>query len=202
MKKVEISYNPYTEKASLWIDGERYAYSGSRVAEFVTGRPMEQWISYYSVSYKHWDGFLPELAEELNDDKLELVFRGIKEDYDIFSAGIMQTYEDVRIRGFEPNNCSLSWKSKYTPEEMLPLFGRFARQQLIMLTTQMDLLRMEALCDRLEQADSMEIEDIRDIIKDLESFLQDVAASSRTEKLENYWNGVVRQFTYICEEGR
>lgn len=202
MRKVELSYNPYTQKTSLWVDGEAYAHRDSRILEFVTGRPMEQWLSDYSVSYKHWDGFLPELTEELNDDGLDLVFRGIKEDYDTFSAGIKQTYEDVRMRGFEPDHCCLSWKSKYAPEDMLYLFRRFAREKRGMLTTQMEILRMESLCDRLEQADFMDIGDVRKIRNSLAALLQDAAESSQTEKLQNYWNGAAKQFARICEEGR
>lgn len=202
MRKVELSYNPYDQKSFLWVDGEAYAYKGSRVSEFVTGRPMEQWISDYSVSYKHWEGFLPELIEELNDDELNLVFWGIKEDYEIFSAGIKQTYEDVRNRGFEPGHCCLSWKSKYAPEDMLCLFRRFGREKLGMLTTQMEIIRMESLCDRMMQADSMEIEELQKISRSLAEILRDAADASQTEKLQNYWNGAARQFARLCEEGK
>lgn len=202
MRKVELSYNPYARKTFLWVDGEEYIHKGSRVSEFVIGRPMDQWISDYSVSYKHWDGFLPELTEELNDDKLDLVFRGIKEDYDTFSTGIIQTYEDVRNRGFEPDNCRLSWKSKYEPENMLHLFRQFAREKLGMLTTQLEIIRMETLCARLEQADSMEIDDIQRISNNLAELLRNAAEASQTDKLRNYWKGAERQFARIYEEGR
>ncbi len=202
MRKVEISYNPYMQRASLWVDKEKYAHAGSRIVAFVTGRPMEQWISDYSVSYKHWDGFLPELTEELNDDELDLVFWGILEDYETFSAGIAKTYDDVRMRGFEPERCRLSWKLKYAPDQMLHLLCKFARQQLAMLTGQMEIIRMESFCNRLEEADAMSIAQVREMIKSLEDFFQDVAVSGKTQKIEDYWHGVTKRFIRMCEEGR
>ena len=81
MKKIDIIYNPYTEKAGLTIDGNWHYGGDGRLNEFFVGKSIEQWLPRRIVSYQRWDGILPELMEYLNDDELQIRFCGTESDY-------------------------------------------------------------------------------------------------------------------------
>ena len=47
MKNISIFYNPYTESTRLFIDEKELHRNGRRIAEYIVGKPIREWLSPY-----------------------------------------------------------------------------------------------------------------------------------------------------------
>lgn len=107
MKKIQIQYNPFSQKTALRIDGHAQTPEGGRFQEYVIWNSMERWLPPGRTSYRRWDGFLPELMDMLNEDALEIVFAGTREDARCFRQELTRQQHGVEDRGYDPNLYSL-----------------------------------------------------------------------------------------------
>ncbi len=103
MRNVKIYYNPYLNSTRLITDGEERQQKGRRVNEFIVGQSLESWLAPYVFSYHKWDGFLPELMADLNDDELDIYFYSVAEFFPRFSAALEQQRALIVERGYSPD---------------------------------------------------------------------------------------------------
>lgn len=102
MKTILIRYNSFTQTTTLNIDGKAQEADGGRFQEFVLKHPLDRWLAAGVKSYQRWDGFLLELMELLNEDKLVIHFEGTQEDGDRFCRELPRQHRAVEDRGFDP----------------------------------------------------------------------------------------------------
>lgn len=114
--KITLTYNPYTHAVAL--EGGEGSRMTPRLAEFLRG-PMEDWLDYRTVSYRCWNGLLPELMQELNDDALEITFEGAPEDFQRLEKGLRSQCEAIGEYGYEPEAWTLGFKPRFDPETIL-----------------------------------------------------------------------------------
>lgn len=110
MKKIDIRYNPFIQETAITVDGEKITAIENRFPSCVFRKPMESWLSARTDSYKHWDGFLPELMEYLNEDVLEICFEGTAEDYQCFLTELPRQHRRAEDKGFDASQYKLTGK--------------------------------------------------------------------------------------------
>lgn len=108
MKNILIRYNPFSQKTALLIDGAAQAAGGGRFQEYVLKNTLDLWLVPGVRSYQRWDGFLPELMEMLNEDKLEIRFEGTRDDGIRFRNELLRQHRMVEDRGFDPELYALT----------------------------------------------------------------------------------------------
>lgn len=87
---VKLIYNPYSQAATLQKDEQEFSRSGSRMDKCLIGKPMSDWLEANVKGYRQWNGFLPELMAEINEDDIRLIFSGKEEDYQHFTEAVLR----------------------------------------------------------------------------------------------------------------
>ena len=116
MHEVVLSYNPYSRRTSLNIDGTERKDSSRRIDTFITGKDIDIWLSPYVHSYRRWNGFVSELMDELNDDELTITFRGTSGDYQRVISAISEQKKIAESNGYSSERLRVLYRERYTPE--------------------------------------------------------------------------------------
>lgn len=198
MKTVELSYNPYFQETGLKIDGKKYDNPGSRIGEFVLGKAMDNWLDKKVASYQRWDGFLPELMEYLNDDELEIIFAGDRDDFDRVKDGLSKQHGTIREKGFEPERYTLAFCGKRKPEEIRNNIQRFMDNRKRFVPTQKCMMDMDYLAEELIDLNPCTVERLRDIVQRLFGVVDEIICGCTDEKYAELWKNARRELLRIC----
>lgn len=170
MKKIQIQYNPFSQKTALRIDGNAQMPEGGRLQEYVIRNPMERWLPPGRTSYRRWGGFLPELMDMLNEDVLEIEFTGTQEDAQRFRQELTRQHRGVEDRGYDPNRYSLrveEWDlqniqgslRKFSDQMETKLLTGTAHKRLLLVR---ELLKEEPSTDKLMLCRTLALEIVQD----------------------------------------
>ena len=103
MKDIEIHYNPYKMKTTMYIEGIDVCQSSdySSIREFIeNGIPLQTWIE--PIPYLNWNGFVDEISDPENNDEVHIIFSGRKIDFQDLQHSIdaqnAKRSEDTRVR--------------------------------------------------------------------------------------------------------
>ena len=198
MKRVELSYNPYFQETELKIDGKRYENHTSRIGEFLLGKPMDSWLEWKVISYQKWSGILPELMEYLNDDELEIVFSGAKDDFARFESQLPKQYGTIRERGFETGQYTIAFRESRRPEEVKKNIQDFIENRKKFVLTQKDMMDMEYLSKELEKLTPCAVDSLRGIVQRLLDVIDEIIRGCTDEKYKELWKIARREFLRIC----
>ena len=180
MHDVILSYNPYARRTYLNIDGIERKESSRRIDTFITGKDINMWLSPFVDSYRRWNGFVPELMDELNDDELRISFLGTSEDYKKVVRAIEEQKKIAEGCGYSSENLSIAYKERYSPEIIQMILQRYvsvwysrAKLQLslnLLSITEQDLAttkplsikKMQSIYDSLRNVLMSELESVPD----------------------------------------
>lgn len=171
MPKIEIEYNPFCQAATLTIDGNVFDRPGSKINASLIGKPMCDWLRPRTSSYQQWEGFLAELMNEINDERFELIFCGLADDYAIFCEELSYQSDNVKELGFSPKIYRCQFQEKYAPEQIVSQLKSFQKKCPSSLPTQELYIMRDAINEVLSQSESLSIEEIRVIVDDFRNFL-------------------------------
>lgn len=198
MKTVELSYNPYFQETRMKIDGKKYENQTSRIGEFLVGKPMDNWLEWKVVSYQKWDGILPELMEYLNDDELEIIFSGIKDDFTRFKSQLQKQHGTIREKGFETGQYTVAFCESRKPEEIKKNLQSFIENRKRFALTQKNMMDMEYLFKDLEELNPCTVSGLRDIVQRLLAVIDEILCGCTNEQYGELWKNARREFLQIC----
>lgn len=143
-----VEVNPYLNQTHWEIKGS-FFQGAARLSEHLEGRPMSEWLTARRTGYQRWDGFLPEVMRELNEDELEILFLGIPEDWEVFQRALHLQESDVERMGFSSGSYEADYVEKFLPDqvqEALLAHRRGVKSRAAMVPpTQELLMRMDEL---------------------------------------------------------
>lgn len=173
MRNVEIYFNPYSESTRLIIDGEERIGGETRLEEFIVGQPLDKWLSPYVFSYQRWNGLLPELMEDLNDDDLNLTFFTLPEYVSKLSEEFDKQTSLIEEKGYSSDLWRCLCEEAFLPEDIRSAFLKFVMEKRRFAPDQWSL----SLFDRVEDAlndkkMSDSVEQLRGIYKDIQEAVQ------------------------------
>lgn len=198
MKTVELSYNPYFQETGLKIDGEKYENPDSRIGEFVLGKSIDNWLDRKVVSYQRWDGFLPELMEYLNDDELEIIFSGTKDDFGRVKDRLSEQHGTIQEKGFEPEKYKLAFRERRKPEKIKDNIQSFIENRKRFVPTQKCMMDMEYLAGELMDMNLCTVDRLRGIVQRLLGVVDEIIRSCTDEKYAELWKNARRELLRIC----
>lgn len=129
LKKISLFYNPYLKSTRLIVNGVEHGFSGHKLDEFIVGQDLTSWLSPYSISYRKWNGVLPELIEQLNDDEISLsiytsqeMFEPIKQEIEIQSFMIEES-------GYDSSGWELKMIDYYDEQTLIKNLAMFIQRE-------------------------------------------------------------------------
>ncbi len=129
MIKIQIFFNPYMQSTRLFIDEQERLNCGSRLDEFIVGQPIDKWLAPYVFSYQKWNGLLPELMEELNDDDLYVEFFSLPEYFSSLGEEFDKQTSLIEERGYSSELWECICYEAFLPEEIRNDLKTFVRQK-------------------------------------------------------------------------
>lgn len=197
MKKIELIYNPYLEQAKLKIDGEIYSGQSGRIKEFLIEKPMTYWLTRRVISYKYWNGLLPELMDFLNDDELEILFYGIFSDYQKVCEQVLKQHEQIEEKGFDPNLYHLNFCEHWNSEYIQKHLQDFLSNRIVFAPTQQSMMDLEFLSKELHDKSSSTTEELKEIKKRLYKIVDEIICKCENEKYQKTWENARRELDHI-----
>ncbi len=207
MRKVQIHYNPYVKYTRLIVDNIEHRGSAKRVDDYIIGKPISIWLAAYSESYYRWDGILPELMEELNDEELEIEFHGFYEHYLELEQAILTQISTVEELGFESNHWSLSHKDAYSPRDIKDALSEFISRFKLEIPDQQSLLIFEQAEKKTSEMVIPTVEELVDISNMLHKALATTIEYYKVQQFRNYslrinyWKDADKRLSHILEGG-
>lgn len=125
MRNVKIYYNPYLESTRLIIDGEERTHGVSRLEEFIVGQPLDKWLSPYVFSYQKWNGFLPELMDDLNDDEVHITFFSLPQYVPRLAEEFDKQTSLIEEKGYSSDLWRCDCEEFFLPKDVRNAFKKF-----------------------------------------------------------------------------
>lgn len=146
---VDLQYNPYSQAASLRINGREFNRPGSRLHMFVVDKPIHAWLEPVTRGYQQWNGFLPELLMEINDDHVTVTFFGLEDYYLAFSRSMTEQMTTAERLGFDAAAVKYRFTEAYAPQKIVESILKIWQNCGVAVPTQRLSLHREALEDEL-----------------------------------------------------
>ena len=202
MKKIDMIYNPYTEKAGLTIDGSWHYGGDGRPKDSLVGKSIEKWLPRRTVSYQRWDGILPELMEYLNDDELLIRFCGTEPDYRRVEKELKKQERTVKENGFDAGLYRLSFREQWQPEKISRLVLQFIDNRIPFVPVQKEMMELQYLSNQLKDAgkDGMTAERLRGVRKQLLDITEEIVLACEKKEYSHYrqtWENARREAEQI-----
>ncbi len=208
MRTIKIIYNPYCEDTRLAVDGIEHKDSKSRVDRFILGKPMENWVFARMESYLRWEGILPELMEELNDDELEIFFYGIPEHFEMLQSGLKKQLTLIEEKGYSSSAWTLQMKKRFLPEEIRELVLKFVQGKKLYAPDQHSLLIFENTEERLKSSQDLGINELKDIWEEICTALKAALEYCNYKQSERnmdvkirFWKDAEKELEFAYEGG-
>lgn len=203
MLSVNLSYNPYLQTAKLYVDEQPWKKGGDRLGSFVVDHPMEMWLSPYVRGYLHWNGFLPELMSELNEDVIALTFTGIAADYTRFQNALETQCGLVERSGYNASQ----WKVKHTefflPKTLGPVLEKYLDTIAPQAPSQNSSILFKLIRESFQAEREYTVESLRQKYKDICVALDDAIqyCELSDQKKIHKWKKMSGDFNTIMRRG-
>ena len=186
-RKIVIEVDPYLEQTRCEFGGNFFAGDG-RLSQWVEGRPMSEWLPASRMGYQRWEGFLPELMRALNEDELDLCFRGLPSDQALFCQTLRLQEADAARMGFEPDRYTVRCEDKFLPEPLrdaLRQARELARRRVVMVPPTQDLvMHMDALDRKLFADGAADVAALRELYR---GYADTYAACAERSPAQDTW---------------
>ena len=180
-KLVELIYSPFSQAARLYWNNQALCPTRSKLEQFVIGKPMDRWLEPVTVGYQCWNGFLPELVVEINEDVFTLSFSGTRKNFQRFCATIHKQEATLDLIGFVPGGITLQHIEKYEPLQMRDALRELRTHWMLNVPTQKLLIVRDRLDERLEAIDeTANPDDVWELIDDYVKFVTETLHQTNT----------------------
>lgn len=115
MTNVQIIYNPFEDKTRVIYEDHEILSEDNKIVTFLKTNGFHKCLYMFNKKYVMWQGLLPEIIKEVNDDELHIIFEGSDSDFEKLEAAFCEAKDIVNNMGYE-NNWSLSHISNFTAE--------------------------------------------------------------------------------------
>lgn len=111
MTNIRLVYNPYTKVTEVYCENKKITAEENKILTFLRTNGFHECLLPFRKRYVIWQGLLPELMIEVNDDELFVLFEGTDEDFQLLESSFTQAEMLVSNLGYENN-----WTVSHFPD--------------------------------------------------------------------------------------
>jgi len=169
MTNVQIIYNPFEDKTRVIYENHEILSDDNKIVTFLKTNGFHKCLYMFNKKYVMWQGLLPEIIKEVNDDELHIIFEGSDADFEKLEVAFCESKDIVNNIGYE-NNWNLSHISNFTVDraaddlkDIIESFREFCetRAELAQLNECISLLNADTyadVCKKVEKIFEQHIE--------------------------------------------
>ena len=176
MLSVQLSYNPYLCETDLFVEEQRWEKSFGRLGTFVVGQAIESWLPSYRKGYRRWNGFLPELMSELNEDAINLTFLGVPEDFFLFQSKLDEQRGILADIGYSDSYYKVCFQEVFLPENVGKVLLRFAQATASRVPSQHASFLLDLVLEQLGEKRPLTVEVVRESVLNMRKAFADAIA--------------------------
>lgn len=144
MTDVKIIFNPIDLDVKLFYDNKEILSTDNKVYAFLKTEGFHNSLIPLNRKYIIWQGLLPELVNEFNDDELNIVFEGRIKDFEEVKNAFENAESILENIGYE-NNYHLSFLKNYEAENLTDRLISIAKNVREMCETRNELNEIDRL---------------------------------------------------------
>lgn len=149
MTNVQIIYNPFEDETRVFYEEHEILSEDNKIVTFLKTNGFYECLHMFKKRYVIWQGLLPEIIKEVNDDELQIVFEGNDDDFKKLEAAFCESKDIVNNMGYE-NNWSLSHISNFTLECAVQSLTDIIEEFKSTCETRAELAQLDKCIEQLE----------------------------------------------------
>lgn len=110
MTNIRLIHNPFTRETTIYCEKKKITAEENKIYSFLNTNDFNDCLLPFNKKYAIWQGLLPELMLEVNDDELHITFEGREVDFQSLENAFKQCGTIVTNLGYENN-----WRLFYIP---------------------------------------------------------------------------------------
>lgn len=126
MTNIRLVYNPFTKEIHIYNERREITASENKIYTFLNSNSFYDCLLPLNKRYVIWEGLLPELLEEVNDEELHIVFEGRKADYQLLEEAFQQLKPAIENAGYE-NKWQLTYVRNFEAVDIVEQYVKVAR---------------------------------------------------------------------------
>lgn len=117
MTDIKIVYDPYAKKTSVFYYEHEIVSEDNTIVSFLKTNGFDKCLSAFKQGkYVRWQGLLPEIIKDVNDDELSIIFEGKDENFKELEVAFHDSKDTINNMGYE-NNWNLSFVENFSDIE-------------------------------------------------------------------------------------
>lgn len=142
MTNIRIVYNPFEERTFVYNEQTELSAMENKICTFLNCSPFPDCLRPIRKRYLIWEGLLPELVCEVNDDELEIIFEGRTEDFQLVSAAFEDSAGLLPELGYE-NRWKLTHAGNFETAHIAGTLSALARDLREMCESRAELAEVD-----------------------------------------------------------
>lgn len=118
MTSIRIVYDPFRNKTRIACDGREITSLDNKINSYVLSEGFYNVLLPFRKRYSVWNGLLPELINEVNDDELSITFEGRQEDFEKLEKAFEECRDMVENIGYS-NSWTLYCEKGFENENII-----------------------------------------------------------------------------------
>ena len=118
MTNIKVSYNPFTKETKVYNEKHEIAAAENKLHTFLNTNGFYDCLVPFRTKYVIWEGLLPELFNEANDDELRITFEGRESDFAVLKEAFERS-ETVNNGAGDANKWSLVHIGNFDVQNLL-----------------------------------------------------------------------------------
>jgi len=142
MTRIRIVYDPFAKRVSIYNEDEEFSAAENKICAFLNNNSFYDCLLPMRKRYLIWNGLLPELMSEVNDDELQIVFEGRTCDYQRVDGAFRHTAGLCAQLGYE-NRWNLCHAGNFEAAHLVNLLDEVAKDLREMCESRAELSQVD-----------------------------------------------------------
>lgn len=148
MTNIRLVYNPFTGQTRIYNENQEITAKENRLCAFLCPGGFESCLLPFRRRYTVWEGLLPELLRETNDEELHVIFEGRDEDFRKMEEAFEQTRSAVENAGYE-NRWQLTHIPNFEAGNLVRQLRELAAHMREMCESRRELSEIDRLAEEI-----------------------------------------------------
>ena len=165
MTNIRLVYNPFTGHTRIYNENQELTAKENRLCAFLGSDGFAGCLLPFRRRYTVWEGLLPELLRETNDEELHVIFEGRDEDFRKMEEAFAQTRPAAENAGYE-NRWQLTHVQNFEAGSLVRQLRELADQMREMCESRRELSEIACLAQEIREENlDQSCRSMRDVLR-------------------------------------
>lgn len=150
MTNIRLVYDPFEGRTHIYNEQEEITAAENKICTFLRANGFYECLRPFRKRYVIWEGLLPELIGEVNDEELRIVFEGRESDYRLVAEAFCQDGPVIENAGYEVK-WELSHVGNFEAGNIAKKLAQLAKELREMCESRQELWELDSFLSGMEE---------------------------------------------------